>query len=355
MRSSIRSRRGFTLIELLVVIAIIAVLIGLLLPAVQKVREAAARVKCQNNIKQIALAVHNYESSNGYFPASFRAERKNGLPRYFDLWGALALLSPYLEQTAIYNSIPLDQTMFLGPPTYAITAPTAALTTVPIFLCPSDKAQSVDSSAYGLSGPLGPVNYVFCLGTGLTNGLTGWYGSPYDADGVFYASSKVRITDITDGTSNTAAISESLLGDGDESAQSRLPARPDVEYVYTADPSSSRTTTPITDANCAGTVWRNVQQRRGFSWVAGEPRCTQYNHYYLPNSSTPDCITNYTSSDPVLGSTGHGWKAARSRHSSGVNLALCDGSVRFVSNGISLTTWRALATRAGGETLGNDF
>src|SRR3954454_331771 len=118
-----RRRAGVTLIELLVVIAIIAILIGLLLPAVQKVRAAAARLKCQNNLKQIALAVHNHESGLGYFPPSFRAEQRNGLPRYFDLWGALPMLSPYLEQTAIYNTIDLNQTMFLGPPTYAISAP----------------------------------------------------------------------------------------------------------------------------------------------------------------------------------------------------------------------------------------
>jgi prepilin-type N-terminal cleavage/methylation domain-containing protein len=124
-----KRRPGFTLIELLVVIAIISILIALLLPAIQKVRDSATRVQCQNNIKQITLSVHTFESSNGHFPPSFRAQSMNGLPRYFDLWGALAVLTPYLEQTAVYNSIPLDQTMFLGPPTYAITAP-AAVTTI---------------------------------------------------------------------------------------------------------------------------------------------------------------------------------------------------------------------------------
>src|SRR5687768_18581987 len=94
-----RPRRGFTLIELLVVIAIIAILIGLLLPAVQKVRDAAARLQCQNNLKQIALAMHNYENTKKHYPPSFRAKAIGGFPRYFDLWGGMALLTPYLEQT----------------------------------------------------------------------------------------------------------------------------------------------------------------------------------------------------------------------------------------------------------------
>src|SRR5262249_22820014 len=108
------------------------------------------------------------------------------------------------------------------------------------------------------------------------------------------------------------------------------------------------------DANCGSTLRINYNQRRGYTWVAGEPRCTSYNHYYPPNDRmNPDCVANFTGTDAQLRSTGHGLSTARSRHSGGVNVLLCDGSVRFVSDSIGLPTWRALATRAGGEVVGD--
>src|SRR5262249_53250389 len=135
---TMRRRPAFTLIELLVVIAIIAVLIGLLLPAVQKVREAANRMSCQNNLKQLGLAVHNYESSYGVLPPAYRAQQIGGAPQYYALWGTLPLLPPFLEQTAFYNAIDLTQTMYQLPPPYYINSQTAVTTFVPIFMCPSD-------------------------------------------------------------------------------------------------------------------------------------------------------------------------------------------------------------------------
>ncbi len=344
-----RFRSGFTLIELLVVIAIIAILIGLLLPAVQKVREAAARIKCTNNLKQLALSVHNYESSLGNLPPAYRGQQIGGAPQYYDLWGTLALLTPYLEQTAVYNAIDLNLTMYQLVPPYGIQAPIAAQAIVPIFLCPSDRAVAVETNVYSIPGPLGPTNYSFCLGTGTTRGRTNWLGSPYDADGAFFAQSKTKFTDMTDGTSNTAAGSERILGDGDDSntVASRADIKTKTMYV---NPGAE-----TTDANCGSSLRVNFNQRRGYSWVAGEPRCTSYNHYYLPNDKiNPDCVANYNIyTDPKLSSTGHGLSTARSQHTGGVNVMLCDGSVRFVRDSIDLTTWRSLATRSGGEVLGD--
>jgi prepilin-type N-terminal cleavage/methylation domain-containing protein/prepilin-type processing-associated H-X9-DG protein len=327
-------RRGFTLIELLVVIAIIAVLIGLLLPAVQKVREAAAKAKCQNNLKQLGLALHNYDGAKGSLPPAIRG---NGAPPYFDQWSVLAELNPYLEQTAIYNKMDLTQQTY--DITFNITAPNqfAVQQIVGLFLCPSDRMTPVTSGpAYGVP-VIGPTNYVFCNGTG-TNG-----GSPWNADGVFIAQKRFRVTDIPDGTSTTAWASESILGDGAAAALGAMPAPADVVYAFISG-------LPLSDTACAAATQWNFQQPRGFMWASGEIRNASYNHFYPPNPPQWDCVTLDLRAGQTQ-FTANGWKAARSRHSGGVNMSLADGSVRFVTNGIDLATWRALATRAGGEPV----
>jgi prepilin-type N-terminal cleavage/methylation domain-containing protein/prepilin-type processing-associated H-X9-DG protein len=331
-----RIRRGFTLIELLVVIAIIAILIALLVPAVQKVREAAARTKCQNNLKQLGLALHHYDGVKGTLPPAFRGE---GKPPYFDSWSVIAELNPYLEQTVIYNKMDLTQQTYDALPPFNITLPNqfAVQQVVKLFLCPSDRMIPVATSpAYGVP-VLGPTNYCFCNGTG-TNG-----GSPWDADGVFIARTRFRVVDIPDGTSTTAFASESILGDGQPAATGPMPAAADVVYAYLSG-------APLSDSACANATQWNYQQPRGFLWASGEIRCASYNHYRTPNPPQPDCVTlDLRAGQSQL--TANGWKAARSRHGGGVNLALADGSVRFVVNDIDITTWRALATRAGGEPV----
>src|SRR5438105_13609002 len=149
MFSSKKLHSGFTLIELLVVIAIIGVLIGLLLPAVQKVREAANRMSCQNNLKQLGIAMFNYESVHEKFPPAFIGQVPpafTGLPAYFFSWSALARLNPYLEQTNIYNAMDLTQPIYM-PPAFNISAANqfAVQQKVKLFLCPSDKMQPVSS------------------------------------------------------------------------------------------------------------------------------------------------------------------------------------------------------------------
>jgi prepilin-type N-terminal cleavage/methylation domain-containing protein/prepilin-type processing-associated H-X9-DG protein len=338
--SAKRKPSAFTLIELLVVIAIIGVLVGLLLPAVQKVREAAARIRCQNNLKQIALAMHNYVSVHGRFPPAFRGD---GTPiAYFASWSPLAELNPYLEQTAIYNQMDLSLQTYESTIPFNITRSNqfAVQQTVQLFLCPSDRMQPVTMGpAYGVP-VLGPTNYAFCNGTG-TNG-----GSPWDADGPFIAKRAIRLPDIADGTSNTAMASESTLGEGTESASGPAPAPLATVYGYL----SGR---PLSDTACAGASLWNVERLRGFMWASGEIRCASYNHYYPPNAAQVDCVSFDSRPGPAR-YTALGWRAARSRHAGGVNLALCDGSVRFIADSVDLAVWRGLATRAGGEAL-SDF
>ena len=347
-RLASRRSRAFTLIELLVVIAIIAVLIGLLLPAVQKVREAAARAQCQNNLKQLGLAMHNYEGAIGHLPSAFRSTVPpawKGLPPYFFSWSALAELNPFLEQTNIYNTMDLTQPIYV-PPNFNISLANqfAVQQIVKLFLCPSDKAQPV-SVAYG-EPVIGPTNYAVNVGTGTTNGGPP-FGSPLNSDGMFTSGTGFRITDVTDGSSNTAMMSESLLGDGPESVSGPMPSVPSavqMVYAYTGFG------TPLNDATCASATQWNVSNRRGFMWATGEMRCGSYNHYYTPNAPIYDCVTN-----DLTTITAFAFRAARSRHTGGVNVLFGDGGVRYINQGISLTTWRAMATRSGGEVLGNDW
>jgi prepilin-type N-terminal cleavage/methylation domain-containing protein/prepilin-type processing-associated H-X9-DG protein len=339
---TMRRRPAFTLIELLVVIAIIAVLIGLLVPAVQKVRAAAARLKCQNNLKQLGLAMHNYEGTVGSLPPLYPGTAPGSTAfNYKYTWSVFAQLNPYLEQTSIYNSMDLTQPMYDANNLITAQNQFAVVQKVSLFLCPADRGVPV-SSAYGVTN-MGPTNYVVCHGSGLSGG---GYGSPIAGDGVFPAVTGVRITDISDGTSNTAAMSESILGDGAEISPTQ-PGDEKVAYKYLG-----YTGTLPSDANCGGSppLW-NGYNRRGFMWASGEARCVSYNHYYTPNSKSYDCIAN----DPTMTYISVGYRAARSKHSGGVNVLLSDGSVRFVQDGISIQTWRSLSTRSGGEVLGSDF
>jgi prepilin-type N-terminal cleavage/methylation domain-containing protein/prepilin-type processing-associated H-X9-DG protein len=342
-------RRAFTLIELLVVIAIIAILIALLLPAVQKVREAAARTQCQNNLKQLGIAMFNYEGANKALPPAFSGTVPAafaGMPAYFFSWSALAFLNPYLEQTTIYNAMDLTQPLYV-PPAYTISTANqfAVQQVVPLFMCPGDQFRSVDGG-YGVQA-FGPTNYAVCVGTGTTNGGAP-YGSQWNADGMFMAHNPVRVTQVTDGTSNTAMMSESLLGDGPDNATGPIPGSTQTNYAYVSFG------TALTPGNCASASQWNVSQRRGFLWATGEMRCASYNHFLLPNSPTPDCVTNDMNPGPGQ-FTAVAFRTARSRHTGGVNMLVGDGSVRFVSNSISMTTWQALATRSSSDLLGSDF
>jgi prepilin-type N-terminal cleavage/methylation domain-containing protein/prepilin-type processing-associated H-X9-DG protein len=321
-------RPAFSLVELLIVIAIIGILVGLLIPAVQASRAAAARNSCSNNLRQIGLAAHNHESALRYFPSGSLAKEFPAQPFTawtFYRWSALASLTPYLENTAAYNALDLSVPLYGA--TFAVRPENVegVKTFVPEFLCPSDIGRSVDED-------FGPTNYAVCAGTG-TGG-----GTPRDTDGMFFINSQTTPAKIIDGLSKTALASESLLGQPQPAAHD-----PQTEYKFAF-------ASPISDNLCAATAQWNVSDPRGFAWVNGEYRCGLYNHHEPPNSAVPDCMGVQLGGGVKVQFTPYGWRAARSNHPGGVNVLLADGSLRFMGEDVEPALWRDLATIAGGET-----
>jgi len=323
MPSLSRSRSpGFTLIELLVVIAIIAILIGLLLPAIQKVREAAARAKCSNNLKQIGLACHNYQDSNGYLPHAY--EPLTGLS-----WHVYIL--PFLEQDNLYRQF--DLTTANNTHVGTNRTDSHGLRKMTAYLCPSCNLQEQAFGApnntngttdlipsntgqpagiphyYGVNGPRGnnPSGTPYPVGTALHEGV------PAARSGVFQRDGKVLLNTISDGTSNTMMIAEMSWVSPTYGTRYRTWVRGGHEYagVVTANPSFVVSGRNVTNA--------------------------------INSIFTANLIVPYN--DVPFGSM----------HSGGMNACLADGSVRFLRQSLDMATYRALASRDGGEVVSSDF
>jgi len=324
------SRRGFSLVELMVVVGIIGVLASLLLPAIQQAREAARRMKCESNLRQLGIAAHNHHTARNQFPPGSVSKQFPASPFHpwtFYRWSVLASLSPYLENTTAYNALDLDKPLYDTSFGVTLENRKGASAWVSLFLCPSDQS-------YRLRQTFGPTNYAACTGSGSDG------GTPIETDGMFFVNSTTSFSSLLDGSSNTAFMSESTLGS--TSAADRTVKK---SYKF-------HFSTPITDVACqAATAW-NVTDPRGFAWVNGEYRCALYNHYYTPNSKNPDCMSTRLFGSPDVVFTPYGWRAARSSHVGGVNVLMGDGGMRFISDSIDEDIWRAMATRGGGEEVG---
>jgi prepilin-type N-terminal cleavage/methylation domain-containing protein/prepilin-type processing-associated H-X9-DG protein len=319
-----KRRSAFTLIELLVVIAIIAILIGLLLPAVQKVREAAARLQCQNNLKQLGLALHNHHDAMGYFPPGKTAA---GYPGIGSGFSGFALLLPFIEQDNLYKR--LDFTVAAN---NALNDPARGVS-VKTFLCPSDPVTTVPA---GFAGQNYRLNQGYNI---LFSGIpTGQNATMQPADGPFWDNSKVRMPEISDGTSNTVAMAEKLKGDFSNAV---ITPRTDTFLIpdYPDNPDwwiASCEALDITPLSVQG------NSDIGQQWLTGSHSNSGYYHTNLPNkrSCKPSQLGGRVA---TLASSTHG--------GGGVNVVMCDGSVRFVPNSISLATWRAMGSRALGEVI----
>ena len=327
MRSSSRRPRAFTLIELLVVIAIIAILIGLLLPAVQKVREAAARAKCSNNLKQMGLAAHNYHDANGRFPAGCATDTApwGTGDGYGSSW--LVFILPYIEQTALYNGW-----QFTGNSGWVGANASTDVQGITTYLCPSSPLPVLAVGGQG-SGKRQSTSYVGIAGSarGFNGYSEGRVSSPNgsgccnggraSAGGILIPSGQVRIADVTDGTSNTLMISETSdwlkSQDG-----TKWDFRPLHGFVIGTAPASQ----PPNFGDRAfqtTSILYSINQKTGWANAGGD--CTQ------------GVCTNWGHNIPL-----------NSPHSGGVNAALGDGSIRFITDATTLDILSALATRDDG-------
>jgi prepilin-type N-terminal cleavage/methylation domain-containing protein/prepilin-type processing-associated H-X9-DG protein len=350
-------RRAMTLVELLVVIAIIGILVGLLLPAVQAAREAARRIQCVNNLKQLGLAMHNYASSHRSFPpgrlvavspsdnltASANANATTGNGSCFS---AYAFLLPQLEQSVIYNQISFNS----GPDTAANND--MSITQPPVFVCPSDSGLRSLTQGTGFAGV---TNYV--LNTGTTFAVSPKNPAGVQVTGVFFENSRIRFADITDGTSQTICISEQIVSDPNDPANSSgnwNGATPTTGFALTTGNNNTNAGPELLNYPQDCVSGNKLQLTRGNRLLYGAPGHTMYNHIRGPNDKQIDCRGGLPHSQRNF----YWWSrlshnvAAHSKHTGGVHALFCDGQVQFIATTIELSTWNSMGSRSGSEVLG---
>jgi prepilin-type N-terminal cleavage/methylation domain-containing protein/prepilin-type processing-associated H-X9-DG protein len=391
MSRSIRPRKGFTLIELLVVIAIIGVLIALLLPAVQMAREASRRTQCSNNLKQLGLAAQSYHTAANVLPSQtldnvVPTGGTTGKLQWFTSWTASLL--PNFDQQPLYNAINFSVPMLeWTPPIYGANT-TVGLTSISSLLCPSESLSVYPTFAIGSGSPTGytgqfavsnyagnyggPAILRACSGTivpvtgnNLVFQLMTAAGTKAPA-----TAGPVRIQAITDGTATTTLFSEHLLAAVSPAATTNPPVTPgpglgrrglyQATYQVVIDQGSLANAQAFVAAcqGLPGTTQATTAGAFGSQWLMSLDFATAnnaYSHVMTPNTSS--CTGTQTANSFISNSSWGGIGAAitaTSNHSGGVNIAFCDGSVKFVKDSVDLKTWWGLGTRNGHEILGND-
>jgi len=335
-------KRAFTLIELLVVIAIIAVLIALLLPAVQAAREAARRSQCLNNLKQFGLAIHNYHQALNTLPFG-------DLTYSWADFSSNTLLLPYLEQGNLYNSLNFAFQLSPAWPGCAQNT-TVQYTTVTVMNCPSDGLDRLTSAS-------GHSNYVPNNGADpniYSSNVSQWVG-PFPVVSIGSQGQDFRhvvsFSGIIDGLSQTAAYCEKVKGIGNSQAtQPTDVLKPSSAYYQGQQAWATSPQTYWQNCNSGGSSLALATMGQfmpsGCAWFTGHPSCTYYTHIMPPNTWSCEFDT--------LGFQPNGALTASSRHSGGVNVLFCDGSVKFVKSSIAPPTWWAIGSIAGAEVVSAD-
>jgi len=368
-----RSSRGFTLIELLVVIAIIAVLIALLLPAVQAAREAARRMQCTNNMKQLGLAMHNYHSTVNCFPpgGTNTSNLSGAISQSWGCWSAQSMMLPYIEQTTIYNSLNFSIVSQTNGFKDDMIQTTGIMRSISAFLCPSNEIKPYQQYSDGGSYTVPGNTYFVSVGSSLNQFGQSTYAdiqpvSGAAPNGLFQVFGPViGIQSVTDGTSNTIAMGEWITGSNNGTFTRPM----DVVLVGTTLPAGVTVGSPLANMPAGGggfNAWLQMCNQQipsavaagawynelGQDWCVGTFFHTVGNVLIGPNSPYPYCASDLYG----VGDTGddYGHFGLSSRHPGGANVLMGDGSVRFIKNSISQMTLWGLGSRAQGEVISSD-
>jgi prepilin-type N-terminal cleavage/methylation domain-containing protein/prepilin-type processing-associated H-X9-DG protein len=339
-----KRNRGFTLIELLVVIAIISVLIALLLPAVQGAREAARRIQCTSNFRQLGLAVHNYESSSGVLPPQQIVGFTGTTIRFRSQWGVTSRLAPFLELGPLYNSI-----------NYSLTTgdrgnSTVVSTAIKTLICPGEVNPQpfTSTSSTGVTSTYAISNYGWCAGDWYTYGGPG--GGPNRS--AFATNRSKSFSAFTDG------LSQTLLGAEVKAYQTAYHNCPASIPSSLASPMALPDPTTVLSV-VAGAAWQCGAPTMGHTkWCHGDTFNDAFTTALTPNTQSPSGPSRWDSDlvsvDEDDGGPTYSAVTSRSYHPGGVGALFGDGSVRFIRDSIHWRTWRALGTIAGGEVIGAD-
>jgi prepilin-type processing-associated H-X9-DG protein len=327
---------GISLLEVVVTVAIAGVMMSLLLPAIQRAREAARRAQCANNLRQVGLAALGFHSAQGTFPPA-----RTGNPAGGAAWGHLVCLLPLLDQRPVFEKID-----FAKPADDPANSAVARIP-MPVLRCPADFDRMTNAA-----DPLALAGYTRTNYRGNGGNNTGGLaaGGSENNNGVFVAGKRVGVNQILDGPGSTALYSEGVLGDGDNNQCSVpgdwfaiSPADSSCGAVAAAARTTARGTGPAAQFSYAGNTF-----------VSGDYTASRYNHVLRPNSISVAVVSPGGDMAAAINS-GVQATSASSRHPGGVNLVLVDGSTRFISNDVDLQIWRGLGSIAGGETLPDSF
>ena len=325
----IKSKRGFTLVELLVTIAIIAVLIALLLPAVQQAREAARRTQCRNNLKQIGLALHNYAATHSVYPPGICLTLDGSR---FGEWGPQARLLPYVDQANLMYQIDFSQTI-------RGQQKAVGMQRIAVYMCPSETKDRLNVENPDDGSGQYPLNYVGNYGTWFVYNPSNGQGG----QGIFYPNSRLSERDILDGMSNTIGFSEAKA------------------FQPMLANTGGQTATPPTSPSQIGMIsGGEFEDHNGHTeWVEGRVHQDGFTSAFTPNTVIPHTdggksydidFTSYEEADSKTDPT-YAAVTARSYHTQVVHILLMDGSVRAISNSINLATWRSLSDRSDGQVV----